>query len=127
MKSPLPCSIFLLAALCLGDSYKQGTLLEYADHQGRSYFCLEVRQPDRILIAKAKRAKSAPLTGKPVQVKYDDESVWLRPAHGRTLHLRQDYQTRAFLPGSPCEQVVEAAWNRLTAPQKKLIVRSTQN
>ena len=117
-------SALLAAGICLGAaSYKPGTLLEYADHQGHSYYCIEAHDPDHLLIGHATHAQLKSQMGKPVLLKYDDESIWVRSPHGRTLRLRQDYLTRAFPPGSPCEQVVEAALKRLNAPQKNLIVR----
>lgn len=121
----LSFSIFLLAAVSLGASYRPGRLLDRADQKGRSYFCVEARDPDRILIGYAKRAKGPALSGRPVLVKYDDQDVWLRAPHGRTLRLRQDYLTRAFAPGSACELVVEAAWKRINAPPKKLLIRDS--
>jgi hypothetical protein len=121
MKLLLWCNIYVALAFASG-SYKEGTLLESAG----SYVCVEARAPDRILIAAARKPSDInPLKGKAVLIKYDDEYVWLRPPHGRTLRLRQDYLTRAFTAGSPCEEVVEAAWKRLTAPPKKLLVRES--
>ena len=122
---PSVSSVLLAAGLCLGANYKQGTLLEYADHEGHSYYCIEARDPDHLLIGQATSSKLKSQVGKPVLLKYNDESIWVRSPHGRTLRLRQDYLTRAFPPGSPCEQVVEAALKRLTAPQKNLIVRDS--
>jgi hypothetical protein len=121
MKLLLSCNI-CIAVLFASGSYKEGTLLESAG----SYVCVEAQAPDRILIAAARKPTDLKaLKGKAVLIKYDDEYVWLRPPHGRAVRLRQDYLTRAFTAGSPCEEVVESAWKRLNAPPKKLLVRES--
>ncbi len=118
-----------------GHNVKTGQLLAYADlssAQGKkSYVCVEVHNPDRILIGAALRSHwrgnprtLKPLTGKPVLVRYDDEDLWVRAPGRAPGRLHQDYLTRAFPPDSPCEQVVEAAWARLNAPPKTLHVRA---
>jgi hypothetical protein len=114
----LSFSIFL-ALLWAGEPYKQGKLLESAG----SYVCVETLSPDRILIGTSR--KPVKLVAQPVLVKYDDESVWVKLAHHGTVRLHQDYLTRAFKPGSACEQVVESAIARLSAPPKKLLVRES--
>jgi hypothetical protein len=121
MKLLLWCNV--CAALLFAESgYKEGKLLDSAD----SFVCVEARGPDRILIGKARKPlRLTSFVGKAVQIKYDDEWVWVKPLHGRTIRLRQDYLTRAFPPDSPCEQVVEAAWKRLSGPPKKLLVRES--
>jgi hypothetical protein len=118
MKLLLSSNIFL-SLLVAGEPYKQGKLLESAG----TYVCVETQSPDRILIGASRRPVK--LATQPVLVKYDDESFWVKPAHHGTIRLRQDYLTRAFTPGSVCEQVVESAIARLTAPPKKLLVRGS--
>ncbi len=111
--------------------YRDAVLLQYADFEygssHRSYLCVSVRNPDRLVMGYAKRlhwhyhpSKMKPLVGKAVRVRFDDESLWIIRTDGRALKLKQDYLTRAFEPDSRCEQVVEAAVARQSAPPKKL-------
>lgn len=123
----LTLAALLATAMHAGESYREGKLLEQAEYTGkdgkRAYVCVESHNPDRILIGRAKRVEGRLHPGQPVLLKYDDENLWVRTLHGKTVRLQQDYLTRAFMAGSPCEQVVEAAFARMEHPQKTLRTR----
>ena len=131
MKSP---AVFAaLASLAAGLSFaenpkfKPAKLLEYAQsaEATRAYFCFEAASPDRLLIGYATPRKGwGSFVGKTLPISYDDREIQVRHPRARTLRLTQDYLTRAFVAGSPCEQVVEQARERLNAPPKTLRTRS---
>ena len=115
--------LLLTATAAMAQSrYKPARVLETANAGTQVYVCVETHEPDRLLIGHTtdRRGRVADLNGKVAVVRFDDNWLWVRVGHAKTVRLRQEYLVRAFLPGSRCEQVVDAALERRDNPQKQL-------
>jgi hypothetical protein len=105
-------------------------LLTYAEHRDgktkSAFFCFEVWNPDRLLIGRVSRARSydrsgmTEAVGKVLPIRYDDRKIWVMRPNGKTLTLRQDYETNAFPQDTPCERMLDAGIARRQHPQKAL-------